>query len=445
MRVKNDPQISLFEFYGTHETGQQLKRISAWLDAHPLILDIAEHDLGFLNKEKTGRKGLSVDSIVRATLLKQMMGLTYEELSFYLSDSSSYRSFSRICSEPSASSLQANISQLSADTWEKINHQLLATSARQGIEKGRTIRIDSTVTQTHIHAPTDSSLLWDCVRAMVRLLRLFKGVMPAGSVPYCNHSRTAKRQAYAIQFARGAKMKKCYQKLLTLTQYTKEYLHDMLTYKGSVLNPMRYTSLKCQAQELLVLTGKVMSQTQRRVMNGEKVPVIDKVCSIFEPHSDIIVKGGRDVQYGHKLNLITGRSGLLLDIVIEQGNPSDTSRLCPMIDRQQSIYGRVPRQVAADGGYASQDNLKAAKAQGVTDVAFQKKRGLNIEDMVKSTWVYKRLCQFRAGVEGNISCLKRRYGLGRCHWRGVDKFKMYVWSSSVAYNLTILAAYPPPE
>jgi IS5 family transposase len=102
-----------------------------------------------------------------------------------------------------------------------------------------------------------------------------------------------------------------------------------------------------------------------------------------------------------------------------------------MLERQIARCGVPPRQVAADGGYASQDNLTAAKSRGVKDVAFHKKRGLGVEDMVKSRWVYGKLRNFRAG----ISCLKRVYGLARCPWRGLDHFKTYIWSAVVAHNL----------
>lgn len=146
----------------------------------------------------------------------------------------------------------------------------------------------------------------------------------------------------------------------------------------------------------------MINQTERRVLNGEEVPAQEKIFSIFEPHTDIIAKGGINIQYDHKLNLITGKSGLVLDIYIEDGNPGDTARLSPMLERQQEIYGRVPRQATADGGYASQDNLVNAKAMGIKDVAFNKKCGLKVEEMVKSNWVYKKLFKFRAGVEGNI-------------------------------------------
>jgi IS5 family transposase len=194
-----------------------------------------------------------------------------------------------------------------------------------------------------------------------------------------------------------------------------------------------------QVRHYLPLTERIIAQAERRVLGGEAVPAGEKLVSLFETHADIIVKGGRDVHYGHKLNLATGRSGLILDVVVEAGNPADAERFLPMLERHIALHGAPPRQTASDGGYASLDNLKQAKALGVHDVAFHKKRGLTIEDMVKSRWVYRKLRNFRAGVEANISCLKRAFGLARCTWRGLAHFKAYVWSSVVAYNLTLVA------
>ena len=182
---------------------------------------------------------------------------------------------------------------------------------------------------------------------------------------------------------------------------------------------------------------RVIAQTERRVFTGETVPAGEKLVSLFEPHADIIVKGGRDVLYGHKINLATGRSGLILDVVVEAGNPADAERFLPMLERHIAIQGTPPRQMAGDGGYASLDNLNRAKALGVHDVAFHKKRGLTIEAMVESRWVYRKLRNFRAGIEANISCLKRAFGFARCTWRGVTHFTAYVWSSVVAYNLVL--------
>ena len=442
MRKTVNPQPSLFEFYGEHETGQQLKIISAILDENPTIMALASSVLIKPNTKKTGRNGLTIESIVRAALLKQMMGLTYDELSFYLQDSVSYSTFARIdhLNGPSKTCLQSCISKVDATTWEAINRILLGDSAAKGIEKGRMVRIDSTVTETNIHEPTDSCLLWDCVRVMARLLFKFEDVLPVGASYFCDRRRAAKKRMSNIAYTRGTKNKvKLYKSLLKHTKETRDYLQVALTKEHQTIKPMVFMILAQEANSLLALTEKVIRQTERRVLNNEKVPHQDKIFSIFEPHTDIVIKGSRDIQYGHKLNFTTGKSGMILDAYIEEGNPADASRLCPMLQRQQEIYGRAPRQAAADGGYASKENLREAKELGVKDVAFHKRRGLKVEDMVKSKWVYKKLYKFRAGIEGNISCLKRRFGLSRCTWQGLEGFKAYVWASSVAYNLLQLA------
>jgi IS5 family transposase len=440
MREKYIPQVSIFEYYGEHETGQQLKIISAKLDDCPEIIDIAAKVLIDPKTKDTGRNGLSVDSIVRACLLKQMMGLTYDELSFYIQDSITYNSFARIeAATPSTTSLQACISKIDAPTWEAINRLLLADAVQQNIEKGRMVRIDSTVTETNIHPPTDSSLLWDCIRVTERLLGRLQQTLRPGSFTFSNHTRVAKKLMREAIYLKTDKRKKCYKELLKYTVITKNYLVQGLAMESQVQDTLKFLVLEQEAKRLIALTDRVIDQTKRRVLEGESVPAQEKVFSIFETHTDIVVKGARDIQYGHKLNFTTGKSGLVLDVYVEDGNPADSDKLMPMIERQEDIYGRVPRQAAADGGYASVANKDRAKEAGVKDIAFHKKRGLKILDMVKSEWVYKKLRNFRAGIEGNISCLKRRYGLSRCTWRGLPKFKAYVWASTVAYNLMQLA------
>ena len=120
---------------------------------------------------------------------------------------------------------------------------------------------------------------------------------------------------------------------------------------------------RAEVAHYLPLIARVIVQTQRRVPDGEIVPASEKLVSLFEPHADIIVKGSRQVRYGHKLNLATGKSGLILDVVIETGNPADAERFVSMLDRQIARTGAPPRQTAADGGYASRANLATAKAR----------------------------------------------------------------------------------
>ena len=226
--------------------------------------------------------------------------------------------------------------------------------------------------------------------------------------------------------------------MIKLTQATLAYADQASAQLWRAGDRIAATLWKAEFRHYRPLIERIIAQTERRV-HGETVAASEKIVSLFEPHADIIVKGGRDVQYGHKLNLTTGRSGLILDLVIEAGNPADSERFLPMLKRHIAFYGQAPRQTAADGGFASRDNLAQAKALGVQDAAFHKKAGLRIMDMVKSNWVYRKLRNFRAGIEADISCLKRAYGLARCLWRGLDHFTAYVWSSAVAYNLALFA------
>jgi transposase, IS5 family len=249
----------------------------------------------------------------------------------------------------------------------------------------------------------------------------------------------AKKRWRAIEFTRGRpKRAQLYRELIKITRTTLAYLRRAAAQLGRAADPLvGLWQLRVRNYEPLI--EQIITQTERRVLAGEPVPAAEKVVSLFGPHADIIVKGSRDVDYGHKLNLAAGKSGLILDLVIEAGNPADSERLLPMLERHIALWGAAPRQAAADGGFASRDNLAEAKARGVEDMAFHKKAGLRIEDMVQSHWVYRKLRNFRAGIEAGISCLKRAYRLARCAWRGLDHFKAYVWSAVVAYNLALFA------
>jgi IS5 family transposase len=203
----------------------------------------------------------------------------------------------------------------------------------------------------------------------------------------------------------------------------------------------RLSSLTAELDEYTGLANQVVSQAERRVLRGESVPASEKIVSIFEPHTDIIIKAYRETEYGHKICLSTGPSGLVTDLVVEEGNPADANLAVRMVERAKSLFGKAPRQVSFDGGFATRANLAAIKALGVEDAAFNKRCGLEIADMAKSKSVYRALSAFRSGIEGSISFLKRSFGLARCMWRGFASFKAYAQASALACNLLILARH----
>jgi IS5 family transposase len=441
MRQERIIQATIFDVFAEHAIGRELKAVSRWLDEHRALLSLVVDDLRRHGVQETGRHGLPAEAVLRCALLKQYRQLSYQELAFHLEDSASFRAFARLpfAWSPQKSVLHKTISAIGAASWEAINRAVVSGARQDKLESGAMVRIDSTVTKALMHAPTDSSLLWDAVRVMVRLLKQASALPGAPPIIWCNHRRLAKKRALAIQYFRGKEQKaKLYRDLITATRATVAALQHA-AQRLAAHATIEAELWRGQVRHYLPLIARIITQAERRVLGGETVPAGEKLVSLFETHADIIVKGGRDVHYGHKLNLATGRSGLILDVVVEAGNPADAERFLPMLERHIALHGAPPRQTAGDGGYASLDNLKQAKALGVDDVAFHKKRGLTIEDMVKSRWVYRKLRNFRAGIEANISCLKRAFGLARCTWRGLAHFKAYVWSSVVAYNLTLVA------
>jgi len=443
MREKRTVQTSIFEQYAEHEIGRELKAMSDWLDQHTDLLDWVAADVKQRNVEETGRKGLTVESVLRCAILKQYRQLSYDDLVFCLMDSTSCQTFGRLTLawSPKKSTLQSCISAISDVTWEQINQRLLHSAQQAKKERGDMLRIDSTVTDSPIHAPSDSTLLWDSVRVLIRLLEGAQVLVQAHTtIAYRNHRRVAKKRARAIRYTRGQDKKKAlYRDLVEVTRKTLGYAEEanLKLLSAMSLEPLACELWRMQFNHYKPLILKVIDQTDRRVFQDEQVPATQKIVSIFEEHTDIIVKGRRDVQYGHKLNFSTGRSGLILDVVIEDGNPADSDCFLPMLDRHIDQYGKAPRQTAADGGYASIANLNEAKARAVEDVAFHKKCGLKVEQMTKSPWVYRKLRNFRAGIEAGISLMKRAYGLGRCTWKGLQHFRAYVWSSVVAHNLAL--------
>lgn len=427
----------------SHRHAQELEGVDRILRDNPDISGLVLQDLhaGVLAGE--GREGMTAEQVFRAAVLKQVNTFTYEELSFHLADSWTYRAFcgfGPLDEAPSKSTLQRNIKRITEQTWEAINRELMGYAAEHRVEDGRKVRIDATVTETNIHHPTDSSLLRDSVRVLTRLLA--EAHEKHGVARFPNRTRRAKRRALDILNAKGTrKQRKAYRDLLAVTKETVGYARTAVSSLETQPGLLGTSTLAVELSHYVVLAEAVIDQTERRIFHGEEVPATEKLVSIFEDHTDIVVKDKRDTHFGHKLTVTGGRSGLILDWVVEDGNPADSTLAIRMLERQKDIYGVAPKQSAFDGGFASKANLEDAKALGTNDVSFSKKRGLEVLDMVKSQWVYKRLRNFRAGIESWISFLKRSFGLERCTWKGLQGFARYVGASIVAANLLTLARH----
>ena len=309
--------------------------------------------------------------------------------------------------------------------------------------------MDSTALETDIHHPTDSTLLVDGIRVMTRRLACGKELQPQPGYVFSDHTRVAKKRALVILNAKKDTIRKAAYRDLPayagrVAGYAETAIPELRSFEGSdSRDTLAARALADRLERAVGLIGKGIDRTRRRVLNNEKVAASEKIVSFFEEHTDIIVKGARDTLYGHKVFLSGGASTLILDCLIERGNPADSDRYRQLLQRHNERFGRMPRQVAADGGFASQDNLRFAKEHQVQDAVFAKRRGLSVLDMARSHRVYKMPRNFRAGIEAGISCLKQAFGLARCRWSGWGGFKQYVWSSIVSYNLPAMARIRP--
>ena len=441
------PQLPLTAPWIAHAHATELAAMSALLDAQPALSARVQQDLeaGCPTNARTGRPGLSGEQTLRLLLVRQWTGWTYAELAFHLADSVTDRAFCRagaLTATPSKSALAATLRRVSPRTLRALNAQLVTSATARAVEPARTVRMDATVVPVAIHPPTDSRLLVDAVRVLDRLLRRAVGV--ADFTASHRHVRRAKRRALEILHLAPqatARRRACYRELVQLTEATASYATCALAQlEGLARTPPR-DRLRTQLTTLLPRVAQVIDQTTRRVLHGEAVPADEKLVSLFESHTDILVKDRRATYYGHKIFLTTGRSGLILDCAIPKGNPADVTWTVALARRQRQLFGRPPRQASYDGAFASQDNLTATKALGVEDVCFAKKRGLAVLAMVRSPWVYDKLRRFRAGIESGISLLKRVFGLARCVWKGARGFQAYVRTAILAANLLLLARH----
>ncbi len=441
MRQFQEVQLSLTPAWGPHQHTRELQMAAKILDAHPELGKLVQQDLLAGRRADMGRRGLNGDQVLRVALLKQIHGVSYRELEFHLQDSAAFRAFVGLGfkDRPSHQCLQTNVKQIRPETWESLHRVLIRFAQEGGIEQGHTIRGDTTVVDAAIHEPSDSSLLWDCVRVASRILHRMARRVPALRAVYSDHTRRAKRRAYTIKFHRRREdMVAQYRDLIRVARAVRE---DAVNVVEKAAGMVALEARVAELRALLPRMDQVLDQAERRVLDGEKVPSAEKIVSIFEPHTNIIVKDNRETRYGHKVCLTGGRSSLVLDCVIDEGNPTDSTLVERTLKRHMALFGEAPRQAAFDGGFASRENVETAKALGVEDIAFNRKSGLEITEMVRSAWVFRRLRDFRSGIEGCISTLKRAFRMNRCNWRGFSSFRAYVWSCVTSFNLIVLARH----
>jgi IS5 family transposase len=421
----------------------ELAVIDTILDENPRLYEIVGADLLELNKSsKRGRQDSpTVEQVVRAALYKEIKKLDYRGLEYAQEDS-------RICgvfiklegrSPFSFEMFHKYISRIRGESLRTLMVEINRIMMKEeGMEDGRSLRTDSTVVESNIHYPTNNALIWDCIKTSHRLLKKVEEM--GGIKKVRNYQRQGKKNEFKINNTKDKeKRTELFEKQLKLFRVS---INQVKKVVEGVMTGMdlRLGSIVEELKGLLPKMEKVYDISYRHELLGESVANSEKIFSIYEKHTDIIIKGSREVDFGHKVNLSTGRSNLILDCEIVDGNPNDSTLFEGVLKRVTDNYGIKPRDVATDGGYASLKNQEKAKEYGIVNIVFNKIVG-SMKNVVTSVHMETRLKKWRSGMEAVISNLKRGFDLFRCEWKGRDHFDAKVLWSVIAYNIRVMTCF----
>lgn len=411
------------------------------LELHPALIKILEADItkGCKTSEFGRKDTPSVEQIARAAIYKEMKHLDYRDLEYHQGDSRICAQFVKIdqLRPYSFQMYHKYISKIQADNLQKLLVALNKIAISEGLEDVKKLRQDSTGVKADIHYPTNNSLVWDCIKESHRLLEHLHEEMK--DLNYRDYTVSAKKTFFKINNIKGAdKRAELFKKqLVTFTKCINQVSN--VIKKKSVYSSLAAMALIEALEQHLPVMQQVYNMTERKQIKGETVPSDEKIFSIYEQHTDIIVKGSREVLFGHKINLATGKSNLVLNCEILRGNPSDKDLYCPTLDKVIADYNTVPRDIVTDGGYATKNNADYASGKCIANIVFNKVVG-SMQNKVSSLNIETRLKKWRSGIEANISNIKRGFSIFRCNWKGWEHFKAKVLWSIIAYNIRVMTA-----
>lgn len=413
--------------------------IDTILESRPDIILMLRSDIIGDEKASTfGRQDTpSVEQIARAAIFKEMRGMDYRELEYAQSDSRICEAFIKLEGrDPYSFQLfQKYISRINPESLHRLLVEINKIAISEGLEDVKSVSQDSTVVKTNIHYPTNNSLVWDCIKTSTRLLEQLK--QEIDTLDFIDYTKSAKKTFYEINVNRKNKDRYdlfCKQ-LILFTKVINQTSNAIKKKSTSIIA----WGIQEELTKLLSLMVQVYNVAYRKEINGEKVPSEEKLFSIYEQHTDIIVKGQREVLFGHKVNLAAGKSNLVLDCQVLQGNPADKSLYKQTIDRVIQNYEIVPRDSATDGGYACLANLEHAQKAGVVNIVFNKVVG-SMQNIVSSLNMETRLKRWRSAMEAIISNIKRGFNIRTCSWKGWIHFQAKVLWSVLSYNFRVMTA-----
>ncbi len=432
-----------------------------WMRAADQVLDDDElvatvHDA--LGKRRAqsrtrGRLGYPAEVVLRLLLLKHIRHWSFAILEREVRTNLLYRAFTRVGggNVPDAKTLGRLAQAVGPDVVATLHKRVVVIAAQRQVIQGRKLRVDTTVVETNIHSPTDSSLLGDGVRVLTRLMKKVTAIAGPGGAKLRDRTRSVKYRLLEIGRAsrtkgapRQEKLKALYQRLVATTGrvvgQAKRFAQQIAAGVKAGVDVTQQAALDGLKKELDVMLPRVrqvIQQTKARVLDGN-TRVAGKLVSLFEPSTEIIRKGkaSKPTEFGKLVKIQEAEQQIVTHYEVYAQRPSDTELLVPAIEVHHERLGRVPHLVAADAGFYSAEAETAATALGVKRVSVPNRstKSAQRKQEQKKRW-FKKAQKWRTGCEGRISLLKRRHGLNRCRYRGEAGMQRWVGLGVIGDNL----------
>ena len=467
MRTKQNTQSqlefqSLLGIRATVKYFERYERISELLDRHPEILTAVHRDLqkplaGLAKSARSGK--FTSETVLRVVLVKSMEELSFRGAVIRIDDSPRLRAFTRLGNDPmmdfSTLCLLANAIQVK--TWEAVNELLAEAAVSEGRISGEQLRMDTTAVETNVHWPTDSHLLWDTHRVVSRIVRRVRDLVPMLVSEKRLHDKAAKKLHTRISRVSARKtdearqeQKRLYGRQIRLVEGILEWLpslcarvrRDGAAHAGSLMDGVALVGLVQDLERFHALGLRAVDQARRRVLQGEQVPNDEKLFSIFEPHTELLIRGkaGKDVEFGHMVSIHQVSGSFITDYRVFEKRPADHAIVDGALARHERLFGAPPGLLAADKGFWESSEKTKELRKKIACVSIGKKGNRTEEEREREhTPAFRMGQKFRAGVEGSISFLKQVLGLWRCMNKGWLHYAATVGATVFAHNLIVLA------
>jgi IS5 family transposase len=422
------------------------KGVSRVLDEYPEILDVVHEDLRKLSTDgafERGRGGdFTSETILRALVVHLIEGLSLRDTVIRIAESPFLQDFirTRKLATMDYTFLDKCLLAIEPSTWKQVNALLAKAAMAAGTIEPGTVRADTTVVEANIHHPTDSSLLWDVWRVASRWLKRARK-LDRRSVPHRFHSKKIKRLHLTItrfikskSAARKREVHQSFRKLIERTGWIVANVVEFITYARASTS-LELAAIADELETLLPAMTQVVAQATWAHLQGETVPAAERVFSIFEPHTELIMRGRREkpVEFGHKMLLVQTPEKFISDYEVYEKQVADSHLTETVIARHKALFGTTPEVLAADKGFCPKADQYATLEKRVGTLAIPK-RLADFADALMRTWQ-----AFRAGIEGTISGLKRAFRLSRCFYRRFNGFARAIGLGVFSHNLVVLA------